>query len=221
MTIPQKEYAESAHYRNRSGMRAGCSDCHIPHSYPAKLIHKTYAGTKDIVQHLRGVIDTPEKFEAHRPAMAQTEWARMKANGSAECRHCHDAGAMDPAKQKTFAREQHDKARVGNLSCVECHKGIAHKEPVAVGAVKSAASGDADAMLKLHRKNNCYNCHAVEDKKKGPAYAVTAAKYKGKPDAEAALVKKILSGGQDGNPHPEIEADQKDVQQLVRWILSL
>jgi cytochrome c-type protein NapC len=220
MTIPQKEYAESSHYLNRSGVRASCGDCHIPHDYPAKLVHKTYAGVKDIIQHMRGVIDTPEKFEAHRAAMAQTEWARMKANGSAECRHCHDAGAMDPAKQKAFARAEHEKARTGNLSCVECHKGVAHREPGAARPVEAAGNFDTDAMLRLHKKNNCYSCHAVEDKKKGPPYKVTAAKYKGKPEAEAALVKKVLSGG-EGKPHPEVEADPKDVEQLVRWILSL
>ena len=34
----------SAHYANRTGVRAACTDCHVPHSYPAKLIVKAEKG---------------------------------------------------------------------------------------------------------------------------------------------------------------------------------
>src|SRR4029077_19470628 len=30
-----QEYKQSVHSTNRTGMRAGCHDCHIPHHYPA------------------------------------------------------------------------------------------------------------------------------------------------------------------------------------------
>ena len=41
-----KEHAASGHHVNRTGVTAGCHDCHIPHSYPAVLLYKTKAGIK-------------------------------------------------------------------------------------------------------------------------------------------------------------------------------
>jgi hypothetical protein len=55
---------------------------------------------------------------------------------------------MDPAKQKAFSRTGHEKASAENLSCVECHKGIAHREPGAAGPIKAAANPGADAAEK-------------------------------------------------------------------------
>jgi cytochrome c-type protein NapC len=53
----------------------------------------------------------------------------MKANDSANCRHCHDWNAMAISKQKSVAQRQHEKARKSGGTCIDCHKGIAHKEP--------------------------------------------------------------------------------------------
>lgn len=129
MNTPLVEYQDSIHHKNRSGVRAGCADCHNPHDYPEKLWVKAISGAKDIYGHYTGIIDTPAKFEARRLHMATSEQARMKKNNSAECRHCHDFQAMNPDKQKPFARKEHEMAKTAGLSCIECHKGIAHTEP--------------------------------------------------------------------------------------------
>lgn len=50
-----------------------------------------------------GVIDTKEKFEAHRMELATHEWDRMKASDSIECRNCHSFEGMDNRKQKPKA----------------------------------------------------------------------------------------------------------------------
>ena len=46
---------------------------------------------------------------------------------------------------------------------------------------------DADAANKMAKDNGCTKCHSVDKTKKGPAFQKTAAKYKGKADAEAKL----------------------------------
>ena len=42
-----QEYRQSGHAVNRTGVSAGCHDCHIPHNYPELLWYKAVAGTKD------------------------------------------------------------------------------------------------------------------------------------------------------------------------------
>jgi cytochrome c-type protein NapC len=122
------EYRETVHARNRSGVRAVCSDCHVPHDLAETLVIKVKAA-KDVWHHWLGTIDTPQKFEAHRLEMAERVWRTMKANDSRECRNCHDVNAMDPEKQGRTARKQHEKLAGGERTCIDCHFGIAHHEP--------------------------------------------------------------------------------------------
>jgi len=126
-TVP--EYKQSSHYSNRTGVTAGCADCHIPHAYPQKLIYKAMAGIRDVVQEARGVISTQEKYEKERWRMANRVWAEFKETNSANCRYCHDVESMNPEKQKPSARMAHKALKSGDTTCIDCHKGIAHKEP--------------------------------------------------------------------------------------------
>jgi nitrate/TMAO reductase-like tetraheme cytochrome c subunit len=136
MTTPQREYLESSHGVNRSGVVAACADCHIPHRYPDKLMLKTVSGVRDVYGHLTGVIDTPEKFEARRAHMAQREHDRLKANDSAECRHCHTLSPAIIAKQTRAAVKEHEKALTRKQTCIECHTGLVHEEPRASSGAK-------------------------------------------------------------------------------------
>ena len=38
-----QEYMETVHYNNRSGVRATCPDCHVPHEWGPKMIRKIKA----------------------------------------------------------------------------------------------------------------------------------------------------------------------------------
>src|ERR1700691_461962 len=77
------EYKQTIHYMNRTGVRAICSDCHVPKDWTHKLIRKAQASF-EIWGKLMGDIDTKEKFEAKRMELATHEWARMQASGSRE-----------------------------------------------------------------------------------------------------------------------------------------
>jgi cytochrome c-type protein NapC len=123
-----KEYKETIHYSNRTGVQAVCSDCHVPKDWTHKIIRKIQA-SKEVWGKLTGVIDTREKFEAHRMAMATREWERMKANDSRECRNCHSFEAMSKEKQRGTPYKKHMAAKAEGKTCIDCHKGIAHQLP--------------------------------------------------------------------------------------------
>ncbi len=93
-----EEYKKSTHYTNASGVRAICSDCHVPKPWGAKVWRKIEA-SNELFHHLLGTIDTPEKFNDKRAELAEHVWATMKANDSRECRNCHSWEAMDFHKQ--------------------------------------------------------------------------------------------------------------------------
>lgn len=123
------EIQETIHYSNRSGVRAICSDCHVPHEWTDKIVRKVQA-SKELVAHFIGTIDTPEKFQARRAHLAEREWARLKKNDSLECRNCHQFNYMDFSEQSSRAAKQHSTALAsGEKTCVDCHKGIAHNLP--------------------------------------------------------------------------------------------
>ncbi|KQQ11509.1 cytochrome C [Methylobacterium sp. Leaf122] len=124
-----EELKGTIHYTNRSGIRATCPDCHVPHQWTDKIARKMQA-SKEVWGHIFGSIDTRDKFLNLRHRLAEHEWARMKANDSLECRNCHSAQSMDVSKQNPRAAAAHEKDLfTGKKTCIDCHKGIAHKLP--------------------------------------------------------------------------------------------
>ena len=123
-----QEYKETIHYTNRTGVRAVCSDCHVPKDWTHKMIRKVQA-SREVWGKITGTIDTKEKFEAKRLVLAEREWARMKASDSRECHNCHSFDSMDPEKQKLRGAKMHKIAQAENQTCIDCHKGIAHHKP--------------------------------------------------------------------------------------------
>ena len=124
-----QEYKETVHYKNRSGVRAVCSDCHVPKDWGHKFVRKIQASQELYGKFIAGSIDTPEKFEANRMELAQHVWATMKATDSRECRNCHSWEAMNPEKQHPRARAEMAKGQKEGKTCIDCHKGIAHLLP--------------------------------------------------------------------------------------------
>jgi cytochrome c-type protein NapC len=135
-----QELQPTIHFTNRSGVRAKCSDCHVPHAWTHKMARKMQA-SKEVWGKIFGTIDTRDKFLDKRLELAQREWARFKANDSLECRNCHQFQSMDFTRQAKRAADAHSTALdKGEKTCIDCHKGIAHRLP------------DMSAMEKGHER---------------------------------------------------------------------
>jgi cytochrome c-type protein NapC len=122
------EFKGSIHDVNRSGVRAVCSDCHVPRE-PLPMLKRKMAATFELWGHFTGKIDTKEKFEKQRYQLAKNVWTTMVRNDSHECRNCHKADSMSSELQSQKAQARHAKARAEGTTCILCHFGIAHKEP--------------------------------------------------------------------------------------------
>lgn len=124
-----EEYKQSNHFYNRTGVRAQCKDCHVPHPWGAKIWRKMQATVKEVPGHFLGRIDTREEFEAHRYKMAESVWHSMRETDSRECRSCHEAEQMNPDLQDRRAARKHAQAAADGKTCIDCHKGVAHVLP--------------------------------------------------------------------------------------------
>ena len=79
--------------------------------------------------------------------------------------------------------------------------------------------------LELIGASDCTTCHAINEKKIGPAYADVAKKYENTPANVDMLVGKVINGG-SGNwgqvpmtAHPDLKPE--DAKEMVSYILSL
>jgi cytochrome c-type protein NapC len=123
-----REYSGTVHDSNKSGVRATCPDCHVPKEWIYKVRRKIQA-SNELLHHVLGTIDTREKFEEKRIHLAKNVWTAMKETDSRECRNCHNFNAMDISRQSSRARNRHLEAADQGKTCIDCHKGIAHKLP--------------------------------------------------------------------------------------------
>jgi len=196
-----QEYKKTIHYTNRSGVRATCSDCHVPDPWVHKVVRKIKA-SNEVLHKVLGSIDTPEKFDMKRLKLAKNVWGEMKATDSRECRNCHDFKTMLPENQKPRARKQHLNAMTEGNTCIDCHKGIAHNnvhdqltdeeleeltKPHPEHAIGIPAHWqeflDKEAATKAEKKKL-----AIEAAEKAAEEAKIAAQEQAKKDAEAAKV---------------------------------
>ena len=92
-------------------------------------------------------------------------------------------------------------------------------------ALPAFAAVDAEAAIKLNKDSGCTKCHSVDKTKKGPSYQKTAAKYKGKADAEAKLTDFLTKSPKvkmDDGSEEEHKAvkDKGSLPNLVKFILA-
>ncbi len=91
----------------------------------------------------------------------------------------------------------------------------------------AAHAADESAAEDLAKAGKCFRCHSLDKAKKAPSYKRIAAKYKGKADAEATLIKhlsgnkmvRVEDGGEEDHDPPPAK-DAADLKNLVQWILS-
>ncbi len=91
---------------------------------------------------------------------------------------------------------------------------------------KTSGAVDEKAADALAKESNCYKCHSVSKKKEGPTFKETAAKYKGKADAEATVTKHITTTpmvkveGKEEKHEAVKSKDPAEIKNLVQWILT-
>ena len=97
----------------------------------------------------------------------------------------------------------------------------------ALALTSSAAFAlDEAARNALLKDSKCTKCHAPDKKKDGPSYKETAAKYKGKADAEKKVYDVITTGPKvkiDGNEEAHVKiksTNDADIKAVVTWILA-
>jgi len=147
-----KEYKQTVHYTNRTGVRATCSDCHVPRDW-IHMVPRKVRATNELYHWLIGSIDTKEKFDAKRLQLANYVWQEMRDNDSRECRNCHAFAYMSLAQQSRLSDEKHRQASQQGQTCIDCHMGIAHN---------IAKDFDADGQLHdsfARSKRDCSDCH--------------------------------------------------------------
>jgi len=94
------------------------------------------------------------------------------------------------------------------------------------GWAAAASAQDVSAAEALVKKSGCTKCHSVSAKKEGPSFKETAAKYKGKPDAQAALFKHLTTNPKikvDGNEemHDSLKTkNEGEIKNVIAYILS-
>ncbi|MBV7387362.1 pentaheme c-type cytochrome TorC [Pasteurellaceae bacterium TAE3-ERU1] len=155
MQKPLAELKETAHWSNAKGVTATCSSCHLPHDKTAKYARKVQA-SREVFAELTGKFDDPEAFEKHRLEMAEREWARFKANGSKECKACHQYARMDFDKMSPAAQKAMKGAAERDQSCVDCHKGVAHHLPQKTTAQVDNSSKFDDLVVHSLSEGNVY-----------------------------------------------------------------
>ncbi len=94
------------------------------------------------------------------------------------------------------------------------------------GTAAWAAEVNVSAAEALMKKSGCTKCHAVSAKKDGTPYKETAAKLKGKPDAEQQLYIHLTTNPKvkvDGKEelHDNLKTkNEAEVRNVVKYILS-
>ncbi len=175
LTPAYEEYKQSPHFSNASGVQAGCADCHVPKPFVPMVVDH-YQAIGELYSSWKGKIDTPEKYETHRLEMAERVWDYMEATDSRECRACHVEHAMDFELQTPEAAKQMQAGFANGDTCIDCHKGIAHKLPdMSQGYKKMFEDLQAEAVQQGAKADELYVLQtkpyfaSAEDAKAGDA----------------------------------------------------
>jgi len=118
-------FKQSAHEDNATGVRVGCSDCHIP---PGNWFSETYThvsmGLKDVIAEYTHNFDDPAIWEKRKAELAGEVRDLMRRDDSITCRKCHNTAAIRPATQA--GRAAHAMLEQRRMTCIDCHFNLSH-----------------------------------------------------------------------------------------------
>lgn len=147
-----QELQTTVHWKNHSGVRATCPDCHVPHEWTAKIARKMQA-SKEVFAQIFGDLDTPEKFEERRIELANTNGIALRRTNLWSVKNCHNYESMDFDQMSATARIQMKQAAERDQSCIDCHKGIAHNLPKNMES-SSGLIGELEGMASNTKYSN-------------------------------------------------------------------
>lgn len=113
----------------------------------------------------------------------------------------------------------------GSGDSKEGQAGGADKPAADTPAVAAAPANAHEKGLELIGASDCTTCHAINEKKIGPAYIDVSKKYEATEANIDSLSNKVIHGGAGVwgpvamTPHPTLSKD--DAKEMVQYILSL
>ena len=122
-----QEYTHSKHFKNEFGVVVACPQCHVPQDDWFHTMGHKFLATFELWDHWMGRVGTNEKFEAHRVELAKAVWKGFEETNARECKHCHAYANMVLDDQRPSIRAQHTDAMKTDENCLDCHKGLTHK----------------------------------------------------------------------------------------------
>lgn len=124
MSFAYEEYKNSRHFMSPSGVRAGCSDCHVGRGVKrirvfAQLIPDAWA---ELMNPIRDKAD----WEKRKPGLAREVREEMLKCKSSKCLGCHSVESLRPDNERK--RNAHNRIKGEGKTCIECHKNLVHGE---------------------------------------------------------------------------------------------
>ena len=114
--------------REPTGVIASCHDCHIPHQYPEPLVQGEGRHQGRHRRDARGYLHRGEVQEG-APAHGEAGMGGIPAQQFGELPALPRLTAEVVSKQKDFVQPMHQQFLSKAMTCIDCHKGIAHEAP--------------------------------------------------------------------------------------------
>lgn len=134
-----EEYKASAHYFGRSGVKAGCVNCHVKGGSLVSLSGATLL-IKDAFKEVFKPVRNREDADARRPEMAKRVRGRLIETRSGVCFGCHVEDAIVPTKDR--GKNAHESMKEKGKTCIECHFNLVHAKTPWEKAKKKEEAGD-------------------------------------------------------------------------------
>ena len=119
-------FKSSAHQTTKTGVRAGCADCHIPQGLVLATYTHVVNGVSDLWGEATRDYENPEVWHAEKARLADAVRDWFLANDSMTCRGCHELASIKPERKR--GQTQHEEARKSGTTCIACHYNLVHDE---------------------------------------------------------------------------------------------
>lgn len=121
---PYFEYTKSEHYSTETEYKAGCVNCHRPHTIAA-FVGYMYLAISPWEEVMEAMTKDIGKWEKDvRPRMAKDVREKFIKDDSKPCKECHIAARAGLDE----SLEPHKIGVKEKMTCIECHFNLVHKK---------------------------------------------------------------------------------------------